>query len=350
MADDPRNILIIKPSSLGDVATALPMLSDLHAKFPKAKIDWMIHPSLTALVQGHEHLHRLLSFDRKKLSAWWFKPAAFKLFRDLLKRLRSANYDCVIDAQGLFRSGFFTRITGAKTCIGFASAREGATLAYTHTVKLPEGGKSMVSVNRMRALLGPLGITPTLRAQAMIPLQPEAAARAKVLLSNIRPVILIPGARWDTKRWPIERYTDIARKLLERNELVVLLGSPDEKKLCDQMVASLTNQQATTTNLRNLAGTTSLAEMIALLDRAKLVIGNDSGPLHVAVALNKPTVSIYGPTSPAFVGPYEQLENVLRHDVSCHPCRRKECDHHSCMQGVPVELVWEKTKKVASFT
>jgi ADP-heptose:LPS heptosyltransferase len=84
--------------------------------------------------------------------------------------------------------------------------------------------------------------------------------------------------------------------------------------------------------------------MVAVIARARLVIGNDSGPLHVATALGVRVVGLYGPTDPAFVGPYGQMENVVRHEVPCFPCRNKTCGHHSCMQGVTVELVWEKAK------
>jgi heptosyltransferase-1/heptosyltransferase-2 len=338
----PRRILIIKPSSLGDVATTLPLLCDLHRALPKARIDWLVHPAFAVLLRGHEALDRILEFDRKQLAAWWYKPAAWRLFRELLRKLRSAEYDCVIDAQGLFRSGFFARITGAATRIGFASAREGAPLAYTHRVRLPDRGRHMLAVDRMRALLGPLEIDTTCPAEFRLPIQPAAAAWARDLLGATRPIVVIPGARWNTKRWPLERYTAVVRQLAAARQPVVLAGSPDEKPLCDEIAAAVPA-------VRNLAGQTGLAEMIALLDRAKLVLGNDSGPLHVAVALRKPIVAIYGPTAPDFVGPYGQLANVLRHDVPCHPCRRRECDHHSCMQGVSVELVWDKTRRAAGI-
>jgi len=333
-----NRILIIKPSSLGDVATTLPMLCDLRRAYPDAKIDWLIHPSLTALLQGHDAINDLILFDRKKLASWWYKPSALSLFRKLLKQLRAARYDLVIDAQGLFRSGFLARYTGAKTRIGFATAREGATLFYTHKVPLPNRGKTMLAVDRMRALLAPLHIDTTTPAQFRLPVQVTQHSAFRIPNSF---VAIIPGARWNTKRWDIERYIEITRKLLADGQHVLLLGSPDEKPLCDQI-------QAAAPAATNLAGQTTLAQMIALLDRASLILGNDSGPLHVAVALGKPIVAIYGPTSPDFVGPYGQLQNVLRHDVPCHPCRLRECDHHSCMKGVPVELVWEKMKQVSN--
>jgi heptosyltransferase-1 len=346
----PERILIIKPSSLGDVATTLPMLCDLRQNFPAAMIDWLIHPAFAPLLEGHDAIHELIPFDRKKLGAWWYKPSAFGLFRALIKQLRGNRYDTVIDAQGLLRSGFLARITGAAMRIGFSNAREGATLMYTHKVHLPGGGRNMLAVDRMRALLGPLKIDVSAPAQFRMPVALAAIDAAQKLLragglDDRRPfVAIIPGARWNTKRWDIERYAQVARRLLEVGEFVALLGSPDEKPLCDQIANALAMEATAGAGLANLAGKTSLGEMIAILAKARLVIGNDSGPLHVAVALGRPTLSIYGPTSPAFVGPFGQLQNVIRHDVHCHPCRRKECGHHSCMQGVSVELVWEKAK------
>ncbi len=109
----PQRILIIKPSSLGDVATALPMLCDLHDSNPTAQIDWLIHPTLAPVLAGHEAIRTLIPFDRKKLAGWWYEPTAFKLFGRFLQLLRGNHYDIVIDAQGLFRSGFLARVTGA---------------------------------------------------------------------------------------------------------------------------------------------------------------------------------------------------------------------------------------------
>jgi heptosyltransferase-1/heptosyltransferase-2 len=170
----------------------------------------------------------------------------------------------------------------------------------------------------------------------------ETALRAAGLPDAF--VVLIPGARWDTKRWPIERYAAVAEQILGSGRALVILGSPDERTLCIDLEARIRHADVPRGAVLNHAGRTSLKELIAWMARAELVIGNDSGPLHIAVALGKKVVGIYGPTSPAFVGPYGQLENVLRHDVPCHPCRRKDCDHHSCMQGVTVEVVWEKVR------
>src|SRR5215204_2287552 len=139
-----KRILIIKPSALGDVATTLPLLCDLKAAMPEAQVDWLVHPAYAPVIEGHDALHQAIPFDRKQLAAWWYKPSAFRLFKALIHQLRGNRYDVVVDAQGLFRSGFLARATGAKMRIGFGNAREGATLFYTHKVYMPEGGRNMV--------------------------------------------------------------------------------------------------------------------------------------------------------------------------------------------------------------
>jgi ADP-heptose:LPS heptosyltransferase len=165
----PTRILIIKPSALGDVATTLPLLCDVRAARPEARIDWLIHPAYVPVVQGHEALHEAMVFERNKLGAWWYRPSATGRFTGLLRTLRDKRYDIVIDAQGLFRSGFLARVTGAKMRLGFAHAREGAALAYTHKVRLPGKGKAMLAVDRMRALGVPLGTDPGSPAHFRLP-------------------------------------------------------------------------------------------------------------------------------------------------------------------------------------
>ena len=333
-------ILIIKPSALGDVATSLPMLCDLHEALPGARIDWLIQPGYAALLEGHDAISALVPFDRQKLAAWWYKPSVNRAFRSLVATLRGRHYDCVIDAQGLLRSGFFARITGAPGRIGFASAREGATLAYTDKVLLPDEGRKMLAVDRMRALLAPLGIRSARPAQFRVPVNAAAERHMEEILGATHPAVVIPGARWDTKRWSREGFVEIVDRLQAAGVPVVLGGSPDERPLCESVAAAC---QAAPLNL---AGQTSLAEMTAVLARSRIVVCNDSGPLHVAVALGKQVVALYGPTDPAYVGPYGQLDRVVRFDVPCFPCRRRTCDHHSCMRGVTTEAVWDKVQEV----
>jgi lipopolysaccharide heptosyltransferase I len=301
----PKRILIIKPSSLGDVATTLPLLCDLRGAYPEAKIDWLVSPAFAALVRGHDALNDVLLFERKEMAAWWRSPEAFAKFRDLNQRLADANYDCAIDAQGLLRSGFFTWKTGATMRIGFADAREGGRIFYTHKVSIKR--REAMAVVRMRALLDPLNIPHDHPPEYRIPLAPEAVQKAATLIPE-NAIGFIPGSRGEGKRWNPEGFAAVIEKLTAHHP-AVLFGSPDEQPLCEQIV-----RKSGTTGLPriNLAGRTNIAEMTAALARCRLILGNDTGPLHVAVALNKPILGLYGKTDPRSVGPYGQLENVIR--------------------------------------
>lgn len=302
---DPTKILIIKPSSLGDVATTLPLLCDLRRVYPNATIDWLIAPVFASLVKGHDALNNVIIFDRKELAKWWQPFSTIQKLRNLIRRLKSANYDCVIDAQGLFRSGYFAHVTGAKVRIGFADAREGGSFFYTH--KVPLRRRDAMSVVRMRSLLDPLGIPHDVPPEYRVPLDPQAVAKVGSVVPKDA-LGFIPGSRGYGKRWPAAAFAAVMSVLAEHHP-VVLFGSPDERSLCEQIV----NQSGNTGHERiNIAGRTSIAEMTAGLAQCRLIIGNDTGPLHVAVALGKTVIGLYGKTDPNSVGPYGQLENVIR--------------------------------------
>ena len=238
------------------------------------------------------------------MAAWWRSPEAFAKFRDLNHRLADANYDCVIDAQGLLRSGYFAWKTGAKMRVGFADAREGGSFFYTH--KVPIKRSEAMAVARMRSLLDPLNVPHDHAPEYRVPLDPQAVQKAAALIPDDA-IGFIPGSRGEGKRWDPKGFAAVIKKLTAHHP-AVLCGSPDEQSLCQQIVEN----SGTTGHPRiNLAGRTSIAEMTAALARCRRVIGNDTGPLHVAVALNKPILGLYGKTDPRSVGPYGQLENVI---------------------------------------
>jgi heptosyltransferase I len=301
----PTRILITKPSSLGDVATTLPLLCDLRRAYPGATIDWLVAPAFAALVRGHDAVNDVILFDRKELAAWWRSAAAFRKLQELKRRLKAGHYDCVIDAQGLLRSGYFSYVTGARMRIGFADAREGGRFFYTH--KVPIRRRDAMAVVRMRALLDPIGVPHDGPAEYRVPIQPAAAAKAEMLVPA-NAVGFIPGSRGDGKRWPAEGFGYVIGEVAKHSP-VVLFGSPDEQELCEEILRISGSEGCPR---MNLAGKTSVAEMVAALARCRQVVGNDTGPLHVAVALGKPIVGLYGKTDPKSVGPYGQLKSVIR--------------------------------------
>ncbi|MGC8539438.1 MAG: lipopolysaccharide heptosyltransferase I [Phycisphaerae bacterium] len=337
-AGAPQRVLIIKPSALGDVATTLPLLCDLKEMFPKSRIDWLIDPALADLVRGHDAVNELIYFDRRKIAGWFTHGTARSNLRALMRTLNDNRYDMVLDAQGLLRSAFLARASRAPVRIGFADAREGARFLYTHHSRVSR--PSALAVVRMRSLATVIG-SPNDRAEFRMPIQPAALEKVAGLLPGSQSAAaVIPGARWDAKRWSEHGYSQIVRHLADFGMKVVVLGAPGEQALCQQVV-----DQAGVAAV-NLAGRTTLAELIAAISLCRIVIGNDSGPLHVAAALGRPLVGLYGPTNPESVGPYGQMDHVLRFEQAGEYRDSGMQDRRATLLSLSVETVWKKIQNV----
>ncbi len=332
---EPRRILIIKPSAIGDVVHTLPMLSLLRKRFPNAHIAWLVTPACAGLLEGHPLLDEVILFDRKRLSIGLKNLSAIVALARFRRALRMAKFDLVLDFQGLFRSGFFTGFTRAPVRVGFANAREGAPFFYTHRVDV--GHAEQHAMDRYLKLVEAVGCdvknTPL---EYVFPTTDGDRARVAAMLPSREPyAVLIPGANWPTKRWPIEKLAACVTPLRERFGLsCVVTGGPDDIALGAQIPNAL-----------NLAGKTSLRELIALIENAALVIGNDSGPTHIAAALGKPLVMPYGPTNPVRTGPYRREDSVIRLDIACSPCYSRKCSHQSCLQWLEIEPVLELARE-----
>ncbi len=335
-----QRILLIKPSSLGDVIHALPVLDALRQGLPEARIDWLISTSLAPLLAGHPHINELVPFDRRRYGKMWRSPRALAGFVEFLRRLREARYDLVIDLQGLFRTGFFAWVTGAPVRVGLDPAREGASWFYTHQALSP--GSDAHAVDRYCAVLDLLDLTRE-PSHCGLYLTEEDRSDAAAMLGQSgederRLVVVVPGARWETKIWPGQRFVEVIDELQQSGAArCMLLGGPDEQQLCRTIADSCTSSPL------DLSGRTSLRQMSALLELADVVLCHDSGPMHVAVALGRPVVCIMGPTNPLRTGPYRRPESVVRLDLDCAPCylkRLSQCPHgHRCMEELDAARV-----------
>ncbi len=327
MAGDPTRILIIKPSSLGDVTHTLPVLGLLRRRYPSAHIAWMVAPACAGLIESHPALNEIILFDRHRFGAAWRNPAAaidlLRLHRDLLEH----RFDMVIDLQGLFRSGWLCRQTRAPIRIGFASAREGAWMFYTHQV--PIGTMDQHAVDRYLQLARTAACDTT-------PIEFEFAVSEgdrrhvdTLVAPGTRYAVLMPGANWLTKRWPAERFGALVEPLRERFGLAsVVAGGKDAAELASAIPGAV-----------NLSCRTNLKQLVALLERAELVIANDSGPMHIAAALGRPLVAIFGPTNPIRTGPYQRMDSVVRANLDCMPCYKRKCKQSSCLRQLGIEPV-----------
>ncbi len=341
-----ERILIIKPSSLGDVVHALPVLHGLRKRYPQAQIDWLVADGFAPLIEHHPDISELVLFDRRRFGRMLSSPSSARAFAAFCLNLRRRTYDLVIDLQGLFRSGFLSLVTGAAVRIGFAKGREFSWLFYTH--RIPASAQDTHAVDRnyqVAKILGFAEVPVTFDLAVTTEERREAAEMLNEagLADGERFAAILPGARWDTKRWSEERFAAVADKLRDEQGLrPLLLAGKDEIDVCDR-IAALGDQPPL-----NLAGRTSLRTLIAVLERADVVLCHDSAPMHLAAALNRPMVSIIGPTNPARTGPYGGSGRVVKADWPCMPCylrRLSQCRHqHRCMTAISTAEVLEAVR------
>ncbi len=338
-----QRILLIKPSSLGDLVHALPVLHGLRRRYPQARIDWLAGSSFAPLIEGHPDVSEVVRFDRRRYGRMLRDPRIAVEFAAFCRRLYRRNYDLVVDLQGLFRSGLMALATGAPVRIGFADARELAWVFYTDRIETPDRDTHAVDRNYATAtMLGfdELGVSFDLAVT-----EAERRRAADLLtqagLAPDRPfAALLPGARWETKRWSERRFAEVVDELARRRDLPsVLLAGSDEADICARIEACCRGP------VINLAGRTDLRVLVAVLERAAVVLCHDSAPMHLAAAMGRPMVCLVGPTNPARTGPYSKNARILNTDLPCAPCylrRLSQCRHdHKCMVSLGVDEVLE---------
>jgi len=339
MHESLKNILIIKPSSLGDIVLALPALTALRKSFPDAKISWLIRPEFAPLLENHPHLTDVIAFDRKLLGKAWFHPHAFASLLSFISRLRRNKFDAVIDLQGLFRTASLARLSRCKKRFGMANARELAHVFYTHKVAQDE--HSIHLVDYYLKIIQTVAVSET-KAQFVFPQDPAAADSISKLLTShgIRPdnyAVFVPGSAHTDKCWPIQRFAALADKISSRFHLpTVAVGTASEK----DTVESLKN--LANVPIANLAGQTSLSELVALLKAARLVVSNDTGPGHIAAALAVPLVMIFGRSNPARVAPYGRKNCVVAIEPDNRGLQPDSADPKHDIKAVTAAQVYQK--------
>src|SRR5262245_18179727 len=294
-----RSVALIKPSALGDIVHSLPVLHALRVRFPSAHITWVVNRAYAPLLDGHPDLDEVLPFDRGALRRGF--ASALSTALHFANELRRRRFDLVIDLQGLLRTGLMTAATGARRRVGLAGAREGAALAYTDVVAVPDAG-AVHAIDRYWLVAEALGVG-GLPKRFAVPVSDEARSWVASALAGLpRPWLALgAGARWLTKRWPTDHFAELARRAQRRFGCgVVFVGTPDEAELARSVAGQLSGPW------RDLCGRTTLPQLAAVLASADAMLANDTGPLHLAAALGRPVVAPYTCTRVRRHGPYGQ--------------------------------------------
>jgi heptosyltransferase I len=367
---DFRKILLIKLSAVGDVVHTIPVLNKLRRRYPMAQLDWLVTPAIAELLRHHSAITNIIEFEREAWSTPW-RLTPFASYTRLAAKLRAAAYDLVVDMHGQFRTAALTLATGAPARIGFdrprasvwdasprkfpeqarkhawQGAREGSWVAYTHHIPVPT--LDLHAVDRYLNVGPILGLDQE-PADFSFPIPQSAVSHVETLLAQFGAnradiVIMAPGTIWETKHWGSDEFAKVAGHFLSKGFAVILIGSQRERVVCEEVAALAPGAI-------DLAGMTALSELAALIRRSAINITNDSGPMHLAVALDRPVVSIFGPTDPVWIGPYRRANAVLHADLECSPCylrKLKHCHHgHACMLSVSAPAVIERAERILS--
>lgn len=353
-------ILIIKPSSLGDVIHALPFLKALKDTFPDAMIDWVISKNLKGIIENNPLINEVIPFNKDEWTNIKKLPEILSDISSLRKTLQAKHYDMVVDLQGLLRSGLIALSAPTTLKIGFADAREGSRFFYDKKVSVNGTAHAVDKCLEVAKSIGARVI------KAEFPLYINKSARDKIhkLMGTHEYVVIVPSARWHTKRWPAENFASLIKKI---SAPCVIAGSKADKKISQKIIklSSVKNISPPTTPLKrrggkvknrefpqviDLCGKTDLKELTALIAGARVVVTNDSGPMHIAAALDIPVIALFGPTDPAKTGPYGWQKNkkmrVIKANVPCSPCREKRCEDLKCMTDISVDAVFNTLENI----
>jgi heptosyltransferase-1 len=338
MPENFKNILITKPSSLGDIVLALPALRALRMSFPEAKISWLIRPEFAELIENHPYLDEIITFDRKLLGKAWFHPGAFGALISLIRKLRRSNFDIIFDFQGLFRTAILAWLSGSKLRFGMTNAREFATVFYTH--KVPQNIECIHMVDYYLKIIRAAGAS-DFGVEFVFLQNPAVEDSVRRLLANhgIKDsyAVLIPASAHQDKCWPPERFAQVAEKISSQYNLtIVTTGSASEAAAVKKV------KEKADVQIVNLAGQTSLGELVALLKGARLVVSNDTGPGHIAAALGVPLVLMFGRANPIRLEPYGRKQCVAAIEPYSRGISINNFEPKYDIKNITVEQVYQK--------
>jgi lipopolysaccharide heptosyltransferase II len=353
----PKKVLIINIFGIGDVLFTTPLISNLKAAYPDLYIGYVCNRRTAAILEGNSKVDKIIICDRDEYDDTHrqSKILAFTKMIDFLKSIRRERFDASIDVSLSSFTSCAAWLAGIKYRIGFKYKNRSFCLNRRFVL---EGYEDKHVVEYYLGLLEELGVPAAIRDLDLTIGQEDADWADRFFIDNIgqangRTVIgLVPGggASWGKdavyKRWPPEKYAKLADKLIEKfSAAIILLGDKSELDLCKDVSEAMSRRAVMA------GGQTTVSQFAALARKCSLMIVNDGGPLHIAVAAGARTASIFGPVDERVYGPYPQGNHiVIKKDLACRPCYRRfrmaNCGHISCLSRLTAEEVLERIEQV----
>lgn len=342
---NPKNILIIRLSAIGDVINVLPSLRLLRSHYPDSKITWLVEDRASGILTDHPDIDEVIIYPRKKWQSNILKVnKSFNIISESLsfyKRLRRNHYDLVIDFQGNLKSAVMNLITGSGNRLGFGRGYCKEFNYLSTQYQAYPVGRKIHRIEKNLSLLKELGIeTKFLRPELPVSKEDEEYI-SKFINKNANPslpiIIIHPGTSkfGSFKQWPTLNYTLLADMILEKYEAnIIFTWGSDEFGAIKEIVKNMKHKAVPACE------TNSIKQLIQLIKRSSLFIGGDTGPLHIASIMDIPVVGIYGPKDPAIYGPYNSKAIVIKKDIPCRPCEKRTCGDPICMTSIIPEEVF----------
>ena len=334
--------LITRLSAIGDCVHTMPLVAALRTQFPRAYIAWVTQNAGAQVIDGLAGLDEVVVVDRN----WMKRPSSIFATRN---KLRSLSIDVSIDPQSLTKSSLLGWLSGARHRIGFEKGQARELSPWLSTTRV--SAKSEHVVDRYLELLQPLGISESARQSSVqfnVPTRPHAASAIQDFLKTISRedfALLNPGAGWNSKLWPHERYAQVATHLKAKHNMhSIVLWAGDRERKWAEAIVSLAPDSTT------LAPDTSLQELAELCRTSRLFVGSDTGPLHLAAAVGTSCVSMFGPTKPSVCGPYATTEptphEALQVRFQDGTSKQRRGNDNSAMSEISVEMVTSACDRV----
>ncbi len=329
---NPKKILIIKPSAWGDIVHTLPFLATVSKRYPNAEIHWVVAKGLHTFLENHPLITKIWVMDKDGWRDFGRLRQSITEMNTFRKGLKNERFDLSIDLSGLLRSGLITLAAGAEYRLGFSDSDEGSPFFYTHKI---EGGQHIHAIDRYLKLAQFIDcdITEIRYPFAELPDISKLTASLPEVFC-----IMAPSAGKVANQWPAKRFGELAAKLPVPT---LVIGGPADKQICQEVVRESGGKAI------NMAGKTNLKELVPLINKCCYFICNDTGPMHIAAALNIPVFALFGPANPIRTGPYGDIHTIIRKELECSPCyARKPCktNHWRCMTDITVNYAWSFLK------